>query len=90
MYSRNEKDKHEKIENIANALMLTASLLILACLILYFIFYWQFLDYIVNGACALCLLGLLIKTISNIMERDIKGISFNVLMIIVLAYIFYR
>ncbi len=39
MYSRNEKDKHEKIENIANALMLTASLLILACLILYFIFY---------------------------------------------------
>ncbi|MCE7781975.1 hypothetical protein ACT9T1_12615 [Staphylococcus xylosus] len=90
MYSRNEKDKHEKIENIANALMLTASLLILACLILYFIFYWQFLDYIVNGAGALCLLGLLIGTISNIMERDIKRISFNVLMIIVLAYIFYR
>lgn len=90
MYSRNEKNKHENIENIANALMLTALLLILACLILHFIFYWQFLDYIVNGACALCLLGLLIKTISNIMERDIKGISFNVLMIIVLAYIFYR
>ncbi|MCQ3817010.1 hypothetical protein [Staphylococcus xylosus] len=90
MYSWNEKDKHEKIENIANALMLTASLLILACLILYFIFYWQFLDYIVNGAGALYLLGLLIGTISNIMERDIKGISFNVLMIIVLAYIFYR
>ncbi|MBO1919876.1 hypothetical protein J4710_03850 [Staphylococcus xylosus] len=67
MYSRNEKDKHEKIENIANAL-LTASLLILACLILYFIFYWQVLDYIVNGAGALCLLGLLIGTISNIME----------------------
>ncbi len=47
-------------------------------------------DDIVNGAGALCLLGLLIGTISNIMERDIKGISFNVLMIIVLAYIFYR
>ena len=47
-------------------------------------------DDIVNGAGALCLLGLLIGTISNIMERDIKGISFNVLLIIVLAYIFYR
>ncbi|NWK84246.1 hypothetical protein HYE69_05445 [Staphylococcus sp. GSSP0090] len=90
MNQRAEKNKFKIFETIADTLGITALVIILCSLVLVIIFDWHFLDYIVKGAGVLMLLSMIISTIPYISERNIKKILFNILFIIVIAYVFFN
>lgn len=90
MTQDNEQERYKKFASIANVIGIGGLILAFISLILAIVFDSNFFEYAINIACVFIIVSLMISTIPYILEKNIKKVMYSVLIIIVLAYMFFR
>ncbi|WP_436868554.1 hypothetical protein [Staphylococcus equorum] len=84
-----EHKEYEKYARLSRIIMNMSMISLLFLLILKLIFGWGFLDYIVNVLLATFILSLFIDAIPDFLEKNIKGLVWDLIFIALMIWILF-